>query len=144
MIVNRSLNTGLMLAIVHDEKIFDAISEDDANPVKVDVIGDIWLEVESDNNIVGCVQLVEKTSVLFEAHIHILPEHRDKSIEAGEQIWFWITQNLSGTIYATVPFFCKNVMSFLEKFDFQKTGKILKAWTKNNERHDLIIMSREV
>ena len=144
MLVNRSLNTGLMLAIVHDDQIFDAISEDNANPVKVNVIDDIWLEVENDKNIIGCVQLVQKTSKSYEAHIHILPEHRDYSLQAGEQIWFWITQNLSGTIYSTVPFFCKSVISFLEKFDFQKTGKILKAWTKNKERHDLIIMSREV
>lgn len=144
MLVKRSLNTGLMMRIIHNEMIFDAISEDDANPVNVDVIGDIWLEVASDKEIIGCVQFVQKTSKSYEAHIHILAQHRDKSLEAGDQIWLWVTQNLSGTIYSTVPDFCKNVIGFLKKFNFKISGRIPKAWLKNNERHDLIIMSREV
>ena len=143
MIVQRTLNTGLCMNIVHDDEIFESISEDGAPPVMPDVLKDIWLEIVYENAI-GVVQLVQKTSQAYEAHIHILPEHRDKSEQAGRKIWAWIEQNLKGVIYATVPTNCSHVLDYLSKFDFQNTGVIPKAWLKNNERHDLIIMSREV
>lgn len=143
MLVRRTLNTGLCMNIIHNDKIFDAISEDNAPPVRVDVICDIWLEV-IDKQVIGCVQLVQKTSQAYDAHIHILPEHRDKSIEAGHKIWEWIVENLSGVIYATVPVFCRNVLDYLREFDFKVTGRIPRAWLKNNEKHDLVIMSRGI
>ena len=144
MIVERTLNTGLCMNIIHDFEVFEAISEDNAPPVRVDVLGDIWLQIVSDEQPIGCVQLIQKTSCSYDSHIHILPKYREQSVEAGLEIWKWIEKNLSGTIYATVPEFCKNVIKFLTKFDFKITGKIKKAWLKNNERHDLIILSREV
>ena len=143
MMVQRTLNTGLCMNIIHDDKIFEAISEDGAPPVRVNVLDDIWLEVIYENAL-GVVQLVQKTSCSYEAHIHILPEHRDKSIEAGHKIWEWITDNLNGVIYSTVPVFCGHVLDYLRSFDFQVTGRIPQAWLKDNERHDLVIMSREV
>jgi hypothetical protein len=143
MIVQRTLNTGLCMNIVHDDQIFEAISEDNAPSVMVDVIGDIWLEVIYENAI-GVVSLHQKTSQAYEAHIHILPEHRDKSIEAGRKIWAWIAEHLKGVIYSTVPTYCESVIIYLTKFDFKNTGTIPKAWLKNNKSHDLVIMSREV
>lgn len=143
MLVQRTLNTGVCMNIVHDDEIFEAISEDGAPSVKVDVIDDIWLEI-IDEQIIGCVQLVRKTSQAFEAHIHILPRFRGKSDQAGEAIWMWITKHLTGVIYSTVPEYCKNVINYLRSFNFKSTGIIPMAWLKNNETHDLIIMSREV
>ena len=112
MLVQRSLNTGLMMNIIHDPDIFEAISEDDAPAVKVNVIDDIWLEV-IDNDLIGCVQLVQKTSQSYEAHIHILPKFRSQSDEAGAVIWAWVTEHLAGVIYSTVPVYCENVLNFL-------------------------------
>jgi len=143
MIVQRTLNTGLCMRIIHDEQIFEAISEDDAPAVKVDVIGDIWLEVITDK-VIGVVQFVQKTSQSYEAHIHILPEHRDKSKEAGVKIWQWITENLTGVIYSTVPVYCSNVLDYLRSFDFKVTGRVPKAWLKNNVKHDLVIIAKEI
>jgi hypothetical protein len=132
-----------MMSIIHDDDIFEAISEDNAPAVKVNVIDDIWLEV-IDNDLIGCVQLAQKTSQAYEAHIHILPKHRAKSKEAGAAIWEWISEHLAGVIYAKVPVYCENVMNYLRSFDFKVTGRIPQACLKNNEKHDLVIMAREV
>ena len=146
MMVQRTLDVGACLSILTDPKIFDLISEDGAtyNDLDVDVIKCYWLSI-FDKELIGVVQLKPLTSSCYEGHIHILKEHRKKhSNEAGKAIIEWCKDNLKGTLYAHTPSYCKNVINFLEGFEFTNTGVIPKAWKKNGDLNDLTILTRVI
>ena len=146
MIVQRTLDVGACLAILTNPEIFDLISEDGAtfNDLDVDVIKHYWLSI-SDDDLIGVVQLKPITSSCYEGHIHILKEHRKThSKAAGDGVIAWCKDNLKGTLYAHTPANCKNVINFLEKFEFTNTGAIPKAWKKNGELNDLAILTRVI
>jgi hypothetical protein len=144
MIVQRTLDVGVCLFILTNPEIFDLISEDGAtyNDIHVDVIKDYWLSIY-DEELIGVVQIKPITSSCYEGHIHILKEHRkNHSKESGERIIAWCKDNLSGTMYAYTPEYCKNVTRFLESFGFLNTGVLPKAWKKNGQLNDLTILTR--
>ena len=146
MMVERTLDVGACLSILTQPDIFESISEDGAtfNDLKVDVIGNYWLSIV-DKVLIGVVQFKPITSHCFESHIHILKEHRKAhSYDAGEAIIKWCKENISGTLYAHTPSYCKNVIKFLEQFEFSNTGVIPKAWNKNGELHDLVTLTRVI
>ena len=146
MIVQRTLDVGDCLSILTNPEIFDAVSEDGAtyNDLKIDVIGNYWLSI-TDKELIGVVQFKPITSHCFESHIHILKEHRKAhSYDAGKAIVEWCKGNLKGTLYAHTPAYCKNVVKFLEQFEFSSAGAIPKAWNKNGELHDLVILTRVI
>lgn len=148
MIVERTLDVGECLVILNDRDIFDSISEDGAtfDHLKVDVLNDIWLRIGFEGQTIGVVQFKHVFKNCFESHIHILPDYRkEHSFNAGNKILEWCSEYIPGsTLYATVPEFCENVKKYLIKFDFEVTGKIPKAWTKNGKLHDMNILSRGV
>ena len=148
MKVTRTLDVGICIAVLTNEEIFDAISEDTAthDDIDVDVLQDYWLKVEEEGNIIGVVQLKRVFNKCFDCHIHILPEFRRKySVSAGELILNWCKDNLKGSLLcANVPVFCSNVVDFLLKFGFSKQGILTNAWFKCSDMHDVIILTREV
>lgn len=148
MITTRTFDVAVCIGVLSDPVIFDAISEDGANlaDIKVDVLNDIWLRIDSDDRLIGVVQLKALYRNCFEGHIQILPEHRkEHSRKAGESIISWLKANLSGfTITANAPVFCESVCNYLKAFGFEECGKIQDAWTKNGKTNDLITYSRKV
>ena len=147
MIVGRTLDIGLILDVLTNEVIFDAISEDTMTieNLNLDVIKDSWLSVKVKGTLIGCVQLRHMFNKCWDAHIHILPEHREHSREAGNKIWSWIEENLKvGLIHTNVPIFCPNVRKFLLEFKFEDAGYLKKCWLKNNELNDVWIMTRSI
>lgn len=145
--VNRTLDVGICLDVLTNPEIFDAISEDDATieNLKVDVINDYWLEVLVDGGVIGVVQFKQIFNQCWDAHIHILPNKRTHSMEAGKHIWEWVEINLTGClIYTNIPDFCTNVVKFLKQFEFKESGKLEKAWRKNGIQNDMIILTRLV
>jgi hypothetical protein len=146
MIVQRTLDVGVCLSILTNPEIFDLISEDGAtfNDLEVDVIKHYWLSIY-DKELIGVMQIKPITSSCYEGHIHILKQHRkEHSNAAGDGIIKWCKENLKGTLYAHTPSYCKNVINFLERFEFSNTGFIPKAWSKNGELNDLTILTRVI
>ena len=88
MKVDRLYDVSMAIAVVSHETIFDEISEDGATiaDVNFDVLNQIWLCVEHEDRVIGVVQMSPKTSMVLDSHIHILPEHRAHSKEAGKAI----------------------------------------------------------
>lgn len=155
MRVSRTLDAGLVLEILYDDEIFDAISEEEFKredlPAKVDVINDIWLEVVDDSDdhyiIVGVVQFKQMFKKVWDAHIHILPEFRKEfSQQAGDSILGWCSKgDLNDCLlYTTVPVFCENVKNFLLSFGFKEQGILKNAWSKNGKQNDMRILTKEV
>ena len=146
--VERTLNVGICLDILTDPNIFDSISEDGATieTLKIDVIKDYWLSIEDNEILIGAVQFKQMFNKCWDAHIHILPEHRKEyTKQAGAGIWEWIKDNLNGClIYTNVPVFCPNVKEFLLAFGFKETGYLTKAWFKNGIQNDMWILTRSV
>lgn len=146
MIVQRTLDVGACLSILTNPEMFDLISEDGAtfNDLNVDVLKHYWLSIY-DKGLIGVMQLKPITSSCYEGHIHILKEHRKKhSKGAGDGIIAWCKDNLKGTLYVHTPSYCKNVINFLERFEFTNVGVIPKAWKKNGELNDLTILTRVI
>ncbi len=144
--IERTLDVGLCLEILMNKDIFEAISEDGATyqNLKVDVLNEYWLAILTDKEIIGCLQLKPKYKNCYHAHIHILPEHRkEHSVSAGEQINNWIGSELKGSvIYVETPVICQNVIRYLERFKFKHVGILEKAYNKNEQQHDIVIMSK--
>ena len=148
MIVERTLDVGIILSILTNKEVFDAISEDTAtfNDIHIDVIKDYWLKITVENQVIGVVQFKQMFNKCYDSHIHILPWYRKKhSIDSGKEIIKWCKNNLSGCLlYTNVPVFCENVKRFLISFDFIEQGILPNAWSKNGVMNDMSIMTREV
>ena len=145
---NRTLNTGLCLEILMNEKIFDSISEDGAtvNDVRVDIYDEYWVELTSNNIAIGVAQFKPMFNKCFDCHIHILPEHRkEHSLDAGSALIEWCEDYLKGCLlFTTIPEFCPNVVAFLKAFDFKESGILKGAWKKNGKQNDMTILTRSV
>ena len=146
--VKRTLDIGLILDVLTNESILDSITEDNEgiNSIDIDVINDYWLSICSDKAVIGVIQFKQMFSNCFDAHIHILPEHRkEHSLNAGKKIIDWCYENIKGSLLLTyVPEFCVNVINFLNCFDFKMVGALDSAITKNGSKHDLIMLSKRV
>lgn len=144
LIVERTFNTGEILEVLLNETILDSISEDDFNidDLQPNVFTEYWLSFEEDGEVLGCIQLKPIFKKCWDAHIHVLPIHRDKSREIGAGIISWCKENIEGLLYTTVPIYCENVICFLKDFEFKQTGIIPQAWNKNDKQHDLVILTR--
>ena len=145
LIAQRTLNAGLCLEILSDPIIFDAISEDGmkASKLTIDVFGEVWIKIMHGDIAIGVAQFKQMFNQCFDTHIHILPEHRNHSKEAGQALWGWILKELPGAlIYTNVPVFCKSVKDFLLHFGFKDVGTLEKAWLKNGELNDMTILTK--
>lgn len=141
----RTLNTGLCLRILTDEIIFDAITEDGfkVENFVIDVMKDCWVEIVNDNEVIGVASFKQMYNKCYDTHIHVLPEHRTQSKEAGAALWEWIEENMTGClIYTAVPCFCDSVRGFLLSFEFKEIGVLEKAWFKNNKQNDMWILTK--
>ena len=148
IIARRTLDTGNCLDILLNEEIFNAISEDDAtiNDLRVDVINDYWVDLVDGEIIIGVAQFKAMFNKCYDAHIHILPEHRKKhSLAAGDALIKWCEDNIKGSLlFTTIPEFCPNVVEFLLAFDFQESGLLVGAWKKNGKQNNMKILTRSI
>jgi hypothetical protein len=146
MMIERCYDVGFILSVLKEPEIFDAISEDgfNENDFKIDVQKDYWLEICDGDIEIGVVQFRGVFKNMWDAHIHILPQHRrEYSREAGKAIWSWVLSFLPGClIYTNVPEICPRVKIFLENFGFEEMGYLEKAWTKNGEQHGMYILTK--
>lgn len=143
----RTYDVGFCFDILTNKAIFESISEDGANlsSLNVDVVKDYWLEITVDGLDIGVVQFKPIFNQCWDAHIHILPEHREHSREAGRKIWEWVEENLkSGLVYTNVPVFCPNVRKFLQDNEFEDSGYLKNAWLKKGELNDMWIMTKGI
>lgn len=135
----RIYDVRVVLAIISEPKIFDAISEDGASMPMVDVINQHWVGFFVGAKIIGVAQFRQLSSHVWDSHIHILPEYRkEHSAQAGKVITEWFSENLKGSaMVCTVPDTCKNVVRFVESIGFKRCGLIENVWLKNGELHNV-------
>lgn len=147
MIVERTLDVGIILSILTDNYIFDSITEEGATieDLKVDVINHYWLGIYEDVDLIGVLLLRPIFSECYDIHIHILKEHRKHWKRAGSEIIEWCKKNIPNkTLHTNVPVFCKNVRCFVLAFGFKEAGVIPCVWKKNGKMNDMSIFTRTV
>ena len=146
VVCERTMDVGVILDVLLDENILDAISEDnfDIESFNFNVIHDQWLHLSDNSTTIGVVQFKQMFAQCWDAHIHILPEHRERyAKESGSLIWDWCIENLNGSlIYTNVPVFCESVKNYLLNYGFKQAGTLAKAWTKNGSQHDMWILTK--
>lgn len=144
----RTANTGLCLDILTNSEIFDAISEDGATleSLRVDIFDEYWVQLTNGADVIGVAQFKPMFNKCFDAHIHILPEHRKGySLDAGSALIEWCKEHLAGCLlFTTIPEFCPNVVNYLKAFDFKESGTLKGAWKKNGKQNDMTILTRSV
>lgn len=145
LIIERTFDVGLLIDILTNEHIFDSISEDgaDLETLKFDVINEFWVSMVVDDVVIGVTNFRPMFRRTYDCHIHILPEHREHSLAAGDGLLNWCNEKLpNSTLYTNVPVFCENVKRFLLNFGFEQSGLIKQAWLKNGKRNDMWILTR--
>lgn len=148
LITFRTFDVSLVLTILNNEIILDAISEDgfDVNSFKIDVMKDHWIALIDGDKEIGVAQFKPMFNKCFDCHIHILPNYRKEySEDAGKKLLQWADENLEDSLlYTNVPVFCKSVKAFLLNFGFKEVGLLEKAWLKNGIQHDMWILTKRV
>ena len=148
VVCRRTYDVGYCYDILTNKEIFNCISEDTAtlDSLNIDVMKDYWLEIVDFGVDIGVFQLKQTFNKCWEAHIHILPEHREEyTEEAGQKIWSWVEDNLKeGLIVTNVPKLYPNVREFLLRFGFEDSGCLKNAWFKNGQQHDMWILTRSI
>lgn len=156
MKIERLFDVAVILEVLTNDAILDAISEDGFDvedlPKSIDVVKDIWLEIIYDSNnswvTIGVVQFKQMFSNCYGGHIHILPEfRREFSRIAGEKILEYCSKSedlKGGLIYTNVPMFCENVKNFLLSLGFVERGILPNAWKKNGKQNDMWIFTKEM
>ncbi len=146
MKIERTFDVGILIDILTDKEIFNAISEDNATleTLKFDVINEHWVSVIVDKKAIGVANFKQIFTKTYDCHIHILPKYRKEySSWAGEMLIKWCDEHLPNSLlYTNVPVFCKPVKNFLIKFGFKESGLLTKAWTKNGKLNDMWILTR--
>jgi len=104
--------------------VWDEISEDNAPPYMPDLINEIYVGLFVDDEYIGMYRFHQHTSVMWEGHVFMLPDHRKHSIAGGFAIQKWIIENLPGIqkMIVYVPECFTNVIAFVEQIGLKKQG----------------------
>ena len=128
-------------AIFHD--MWDEIAEDDAVDVLPDVIGKIYVGLYNDSHLLGCFQLIQRTSVNWEIHTCLLKQYRKKfATLCGLEIYRWILNNIPGfhKLTSCVPQSQRHVLQYALKMGMVKEGVNRWSFAKNNSIMDQILV----
>ena len=125
----RTFDQELIERVLNAPGVLEAISEDGMSFVdgtNIDVEGELWVDVfDGEGNTVALYNLHMHNSVTVEIHAHVLPEYRkEHSYDTGMAVLAWFRLNYPNfrKIVAQIPVTCGNVISFIERFGFQKEG----------------------
>ncbi|MBU8921794.1 MAG: DUF2824 family protein [Bacteroidales bacterium] len=113
--------------------VWDEISEDDAPPYQPDLINEVWVGLFDDGKYIGMYRFNQLTSVMWEGHVFMLPDHREHAIEGGFAIQSWLIENIPTLrkMIVNIPECFPNVIAFVKKIGLKKQGYNSDSYTKN-------------
>lgn len=142
----RTYSVELVLSVLFNQTIWDAIAEDGQRKerFRLDVHGDCWLALTAeDGDLVGVYSVDSVNSATVELHAHVLPKFREKyAMETGKAVLNWVYHNAPQhyqKLIAKVPDVHQNVQKFIEKFGFVREGTIKKSYWKGGDLVDVSI-----
>lgn len=140
----RTLDRETIWGVLRAPGIADAISEDgmSTDDMHINTEGELWVDVRNQvGETVAVYNLHMHNSVTVEIHAHVLPEYRkEHSYETGIAVLTWFRLNYPNfrKIVAQIPVTCGNVISFIERFGFQKEGVNRLSYLKNGALVDQV------
>ena len=113
--------------------VWDDISEDNAPPYKPDLIDEVWVGLFADDEYIGMYRFNPHTSVMWEGHVFMLPNHRVHSIDGGFAIQKWLIDNIPELrkMIVNIPECFPNVIEFVKKIGLKEQGYNSDSYTKN-------------
>ena len=113
--------------------VWDEISEDNAPPYQPDMTGEIWVGLFADKQYIGMYRFNPHTSVLWEGHVFMLPNHRGHSIDGGLAIQGWLVDNIPTLrkMIVNIPECFPNVIEFVKKIGLKEQGYNSDSYTKD-------------
>jgi hypothetical protein len=138
MKIFRTYDIALVLSILKTKGLWEHIQEDGCGDGFIpNVVEDIHLVVQADGGaVVGCLLLKPIRAFTWEAHINIIPEHREKhALEAAETMFKWAMENIPNLkkIVSFVPEKYKNVVNFAKFVGFKEEGFITESYQKDGD-----------
>lgn len=119
---------------------WDEHAEDGASLSPPNVINEYWLGFLEKDSLAGIVRVYAVTSVLYEVHICILKEFRDKSIEYALSAYSWMLEHLPNLnkLVGNIPECNQRAIQFTKKIGMKEQGINSDSWVKNNEVYSMI------
>jgi len=130
----RTLDAGLCIDVM--KSMWDDISEDGVESYAPDVINEFWVEILLDETL-GLYRIHQLTSVCYQIHAFILPEHRDHAKESGRVILQWCLDYLTfNKLIAEIPKKYENVYHFTKNQGFKDEGVNRQSFLKDGKLWD--------
>lgn len=123
------------MKIMSNPVLSETIYEDGISACIPNVVGEYWVGVRIKGLTFACFQVNQLTSVMWQAHIRILPKYRQKySRNATFTALKWAEKNIHGlkTLICTVPKCHRDVSLFVRRIGFSFCGTIQEGYVKNN------------
>jgi hypothetical protein len=141
----------LIYSVLRDERIWPTISNDGDTPEKftVDVDADdfFFLAVAKENVCIGIYILHPFNNCTMEIHANILPEFREANAnESAQKILEWFDKHMDEKwqkIMCRIPSLYPQVYHFTLNRGFTDEGRLVNAFRKNDELHDVHILGLE-
>jgi len=113
--------------------VWDEISEDNAPPYQPDITTEVYVGLFDDGEYVGMYRLHQHTSVMWEGHVFMLPDHRKHSVVGGHAIQAWIIENIPELrkMIVHIPECFPNVIEFVKSIGLTEQGYNADSYTKN-------------
>lgn len=125
----RCFDSSIALAVM--QAMWDEVSEDGCDDYLPDVVNEHWLSVARGHTFIGMCRIHQHTSVLWEIHAFILPNHRGNSIGAGTEALRYAREHCEGRLIVTVPECFENVIKYVKALGFEQQGYSPKSYRKN-------------
>lgn len=151
IIAERTYDDGLIREIMTLEAIWATVAEDGQvkSDYQPDSYGDCWLTLKEEDEVLGLYQFKVKNRVLLQCHPAILPEHRNRALEASKAAFLWILEYAPGykKMSAEIPRIYRNVKLFamqcgfkvegLSRSSYLKSGKLVDVWQLGATKQEL-------
>lgn len=147
--IERTWDKELIRSILTEPRIWDTIAEDgqDAGLFEVDLNQNCFLAVAHEGICIGIYVLHAFNGCTLKIHANILPEYRKHfATESGEKVLEWFRDDAPEKyekLVAMIPVIYPNVYHFTKNRGFDDEGRLVNAYRKNGELHDIHILGLE-
>lgn len=144
--LERLTDAGLIKSIVTDPRIYSRMADDFAPPAEeyVPPLPEqaIYVGLQVDGVVKGLWVLVPHSRILWEVHTALLPEVWGTTArEAAPMLLEWVWANTEcQRLYTLVPAYARATRKFAQHAGMLECGKHEKAFLKDGELADLVIL----
>lgn len=147
--IERTHDKELIRLILTDPRIWDTIAEDgeQSGLFEVDLEKNCFLAIKNNDMCIGIYILHPFNGCTLEIHANLLPIYRKEfATESGEKMLDWFRDEgpeKYEKLIAKIPVIYPHVYHFTMNRGFKDEGRLVNAYRKNGELHDIHILGLE-